>query len=397
MDAQIQELKRKNWPIVIALCFAAFMASLDSYIVNISLPEISEYFNVDINSVSSVVVVFLLFLVGAMLIAGKLADMIGLKKFLFYGYLIFVVGSLACGISGSLWMLNVSRGIQGVGAAIMTVAPFTIISRYLPSRITGWAFGLLSTFGAVGLTIGSPLGGLITGNFSWHWIFLINVPIGLVAAYFTYRVVPATKLTSGEHPVKRFDIAGSLVSFLAIALITFILSQGEDMGWTSLKTILLFLVFILLFGFLIFIEKRAKFPVFEFSLFKNRVFTFATLSTVFVFIFLTGNFFLIPFYLTSFTGLSIQNAGLVLMIYSVVYLIAGPLAGRASDKIKPEKLCMIATVFSGIGSILFAFCLDTQSLIPVILLQIWLGIFMGLFISFYSSSYNICIFVFCFF
>ncbi len=381
MNVAINDLKRKNYPIVIALCFAAFMASLDSYIVTISLPEISEYFNADMNSVSSVVLVFLLFLVGTMLIAGKLADMIGLRNFLFYGYLIFVAGSLSCGLAGSLWMLNVARAIQGVGAAVMTVAPFTIISRNLPSAITGWALGLLSTFAAVGLTIGSSLGGFITGNFSWHWIFLINVPVGLIAAIFTYKVIPDKKPAPERKTIKGFDYAGSLVSFLAIALITFVLSQGKDLGWTSLKTILLFLAFISLFIFLILIEKKAKLPVFELSLFKNRRFTLATLSTIFVFLFLSGNFFLMPFYLTGFTSLSTQNAGLVLMIYSVVYMVAGPLAGKASDKIKPEKLCMIATIFSGLGCILFAFFLDTQSLIPVILLQIWMGVFIGLFIS----------------
>jgi len=357
------------------------MASLDSYIVNISLPEISEYFGVDMNSVSSVILVFLLFLVGTMLIAGKLADMTGLRNFLLIGYLIFVAGSLACGLSGSLLILNISRGVQGVGAAIMTIAPFTIISKYLPQSITGWAFGLMSTFAAVGLTVGSPLGGFITGNFSWHWIFLINVPVGLLAAVFTYKVIPDKKPASAEKTVKGFDVLGSLVSFLTIAIITYVLSQGKDMGWASFTTILLFSVFIFLFITLIFIEKRAKFPVFELSLFKNRVFTLATLSTVFIFLFLSGNFFLLPFYLTGFSGLSTQNAGLVLMIYSLVYMIAGPLAGRASDKIKPEKLCMFGAIFSGIGSVLFAIFLDTQSLIPVILLQVWLGIFMGLFIS----------------
>lgn len=381
MDEQIKKLKRKNYPIVIALCFAAFMASLDSYIVTISLPEISEFFNVDMNSVSSVVLVFLLFLVGTMLIAGKLADMIGLRNFLFYGYLIFVAGSLACGLAGSLWLLNVARAVQGVGAAVMTVAPFTIISRYLPPTITGWALGLLSTFAAVGLTIGSSLGGFITGNFSWHWIFLINVPVGLIAAVFTYKVIPDKKPAPGAKTIKGFDYAGSLISFLAIALITFVLSKGKDMGWTSTITIVLVLVFISLFISLIYIEKKAKHPVFELSLFKNRRFTLATLSTIFVFLFLSGNFFLMPFYLTGFTGLSTQNAGLVLMIYSVVYMVAGPLAGKASDKIKPEKLCMAATIFSGLGCVVFAFFLNTKSLVPVILLQVWLGVFIGLFIS----------------
>ena len=261
MEIPVKELKRKNYPIVIAICFAAFMASLDSYIVNISLPEISEYFKVDMNAVSSIVVVFLLFLVGIMLIAGKFADTIGLRRFLAYGYLIFVAGSLACGLSGSLMMLIAARAVQGVGAAIMTVAPFTIISKYLPSTITGWAFGLLSTFAAVGLTIGSPVGGFITENFSWHWIFLINVPVGLVAAFFTYRVIPDPKPVTEGRMVKKFDVAGSLISFLAIAILTFVLSQGSDMGWASLKTILLFLVFISLFITLIFIEKKAN-PLF---------------------------------------------------------------------------------------------------------------------------------------
>jgi len=381
MDTNIRELKRKNYPIVIALCFVAFMASLDSYIVTISLPNISEYFKVSMNAVSSVVVVFMLFLVGAMLIAGKLADTIGLRKFLIYGYLIFVAGSLACGLSESLMMLNIARAVQGIGAAVMTVTPFTIISKHLPSSITGWAFGLLSTSSALGLTIGSPLGGFITEYYSWHWIFLINVPVGLVAAVFSYKVLPKAKPPSLKLPAKKFDIAGSLISFLAIALLTFVLSQGKDMGWTSMKTIGLSLIFVVLFVLLIFVEKRAKHPVFELSLFKNRVFTMANLATIFIFIFISGNFFLLPFYLTSFAGLNTQNAGLVLMVYSIVYMIAGPLAGKASDKIKPAKLCVIAAFFSALGCLLFAFFLDVNSLVPVIILQVWMGIFMGLFIS----------------
>ena len=94
-----------------------------------------------------------------------------------------------------------------------------------------------------------------------------------------------------------------------------------------------------------------------------------------------ANFFLLPFYLTGYAGLNTQNAGLVLMIYSIVYMIAGPLAGKASDKIKPAKLCVIAAFFSALGCLIFAFFLDVHSLVPVILLQVWLGIFMGLFIS----------------
>jgi len=381
MDATIKELKRKNYPIVIAVCFVAFMASLDSYIVTISLPDISEYFKVSMNMVSSIIIVFLLFLVGVMLIAGKLADTIGLRNFLVYGYLIFVVGSLFCGLSESLMMLNIARAVQGIGAAIMTVVPFNIISKHLPKSITGWAFGLLSTSSALGLTIGSPLGGFITEHFSWHWIFLVNVPVGLIAAVYSYKVLPKEKPQAQKRVSEKFDYAGSIVSFMAIAILTYVLSQGKDMGWTSWKTISLFASFSTLFILLIFIEKRTKYPVFKLSLFKNRVFTLANMATIFVFIFLSGNFFLMPFYLKGITGLNTQDAGLVLMIYSIVYMFAGPLAGKTSDKIKPALLSTIAALSSALGCLLFAFFLDVHSLIPVILLQVWLGISLGMFIS----------------
>jgi EmrB/QacA subfamily drug resistance transporter len=357
------------------------MASLDSYIVNISLPEISQYFGVSMNDVSSVVLVFLLLLVGTMLVAGKLADIIGLRLLLFVGYLVFVAGSLGCGLSGSLLMLNVFRGIQGVGAAVMTVAPFTIIPRFLPSSINGWAFGLMSTFAAAGLTIGSPLGGFITGSFSWHWIFLINVPVGIIAAVFTLYVVPTGKPQSKTSGRSSFDISGAMISFLAIAVLTFVLSQGKEMGWASVRTVSLIVAFVLLFVALIRVEKVAQSPVFDFSLLRNRVFVFSTLSTVFVFLFLSGNFFLLPFYLTGYLKLSTQNAGLILMIYSVVYMVAGPLAGKASDRIKPAKLGMIGAMATSVGSMLFAVFLGKQGMIPVLILQMWSGIFMGLYIS----------------
>jgi len=376
-----RQLKRKCLPLVIALCFAAFMASLDSYIVNISLPEISQYFGVNMNDVSSVVLVFLLLLVGTMLVAGKIADMVGLRILLFAGYLIFVAGSLGCGLSGSLLMLNVFRGVQGIGAAIMTVAPFTIISRYLPKAITGWAFGLLSTFAAAGLTIGSPLGGFITGSFSWHWIFLINVPVGIIAAGFTLYVVPKKENLEAGKKNDPFDISGAMISFVSIAILTFVLSQGKEIGWLSFKVILLVVAFFMLFIALLKIEKKSSNPVFDLLLFKNRVFTLSTVSTVFVFLFLSGNFFLLPFYLTGYLKLSTQTAGFILMVYSVVYMIAGPLAGKASDSIHPAKLGMFGALLSAAGSLLFAFFLGLQSWWASVIFMVWTGVFMGMYIS----------------
>jgi len=269
--------------IIISAMFTSFMTQLDTYIVNISLPTIAVYFNVNTGDVSYVVLVYLLFLTSTLLIFGKLADRIGLKKVFIGGFLLFTISSLLCGISWNLKLLILARIIQGIGGAMLYTSVFAIVSRFLPKNLTGCAFGFLSTSSALGVTAGAPVGGLITGYLSWHWIFLINIPFGIAAIIIALKVIPGEKVPE-EKKKNTFDIAGSILSFLGFLSLIYTLKMGEELGCTSpviIASSISTVIFITLF---IIREMKCADPLLDLALFKSRNFAFANIASLLAFI-----------------------------------------------------------------------------------------------------------------
>jgi MFS family permease len=238
---------KQRW-IIYSIAFAAFMVMLDNYIVNISLPAISKSFNVGIDGVSWIVIVYLLILTSAIPFFGKLGDRVGLIKLFIAGYLVFISGSLLCGLSSSLYMLIFSRFVQAIGGAVLYTVPSAIITRFLPPEKRGYSFGILATAAAVGFAMGSPLGGLITANFGWQWVFLINIPIGISAIIIVLKKFPREKEISLIR--EKFDILGVFYCFFWLITLMFSLNMGRKFGWTSPLIVGSFaasLVFLILF------------------------------------------------------------------------------------------------------------------------------------------------------
>ncbi len=373
--------RKKYLFIVYNVCFAAFMATLDSYIVNVSLPSISRYFNIPMSIVSLVILSYLLSLTSTTLIFGKLADTLGLKKMFTWGYIVFTIGSLFCGISWSIWLLIASRFIQGIGGAMIIISGYAIIPKYLPQDIRGWAFGYLAIVAALGVTVGAPLGGIIAGYFSWHWIFLINIPIGTIAVFTSHRTLLDDGITGGEKKKIPFDIPGAFLSFLGILALICGLNFGKESGWTSLPIVISFFIVIIAFVLFIIVEERSPDPLLDLSILKNPPFMCAIIATTTALMVLAGNNLMLPFYLETSKGLKPQQVGFLLMIYSLMGMIVGPRAGRASDTIKPVLLCAIAMFSAACACIIFVVTLHSNSLIPVIIFLFWYGISNALFIS----------------
>jgi len=377
MTEQLPAAGEKSYsPIILAIVFSAFMVNLDTYIVNVSLPTISHYFDITMSKVSLVVISYLLALTSTTLIFGKMVDTFGVKIMFIAGYLVFTAGSLLCGISWTIWVLVFSRFIQGIGGAMIIISGYTSITKHLPADRRGWAFGCVSSAAAVGIAVGTPLGGMITGCLSWHWIFLINVPVGIIASIVSARTLPGTEVReSGKH----FDFAGAALSFLGILSLVYALNFGKDGGWTSVPIVAAFLIALAMTVLFVVQEKRSADPLLNLDIFKNRSFVFALLGTLAALMIMAGNNFLLPFYLEMCRGLKPQQAGFVLMIYSIVYMIAGPRAGRASDRIRPTLLCAVAMISAACACSSFALALGVQSLIPVIIFLFWYALSNSLF------------------
>jgi EmrB/QacA subfamily drug resistance transporter len=368
-------------PIVLCVASAVFMVRLDSYIVNISLPTIARYFRVGTGEVSWVVLTYLLVMTSCMLLFGKLGDRLGLKRIFLLGYLVFTTASLFCGLSPTIHLLDAARGIQGIGGAMMVVSAFAVISRLLPEHLTGWAFGICSFANSLGIMVGSPLGGLITGLFSWQWIFLINVPVGLLAVLFARKVLPEAGPVERAGEGRPFDVSGSVLSFVFFSTLVYGVSMGREEGWDS-PLILGSLAIAIVSAFAFYVrERESADPVLDFGLLGRRDFGFAVLTTFLAVMLLAGGNFLIPFYLELSKGLTPEVVGAVVMIYSVVYMPVGLYSGRLSDRVDPARICLAATLFSAATCLLFAFTLAGPGLWPVIGFLVLLAVSYGFFFA----------------
>jgi EmrB/QacA subfamily drug resistance transporter len=366
--------RRQKW-LLATVALGGFIINLDSCIVNVSLPTIARYFGVGTSAASGVTLAYLLVLTSTLLIFGKLGDAIGLKKVFLGGYLIFTLGSLLCGLSPTLALLLASRCIQGLGGAMMFAIGPTLIPRYLPKDVRGWAFGMVVTTMALGLTLGAPLGGFITDYLSWKWIFLVNVPVGIVAIWLTHRVLPSDpERAVRSGPRLAFDAAGAALCFLSIVTLVFGLNQGEELGWCSPVILGCFLLSLFSFCLLIFRERRIQSPLIDLRIFRNPDIAFAGWVNLLGFMVMAGANFLVPFYLAGVKGLRPGQTGMVLLLYSLAYAVPSLVTGRLSDRIRPLILCCAGMLSVAAACAFFAFTLEWPGLVPTLIFMTWLGL-----------------------
>lgn len=376
------ENKSAQYLIISSTALAAFVAKLDINIVNISLPTITKYFNTNTNLSSFVVMSYLFAITGTLLIIGKLADIIGLRKILIFGNVLFITGSIACGLSPSIYILIFSRLIQGIGAAMLTASSFAIISKLLPENISGKAFGILATAGGIGVLFGAPCGGFISSFLSWHWIFFINVPVGALAVILALISIPkeVNKMQDIKIEIKKFDKIGALISILSIMVLLLISNLISKFNLTSPVVLLSIIIFCFLLIFFILHEIKHPNPLVDIIFLKKNLKMSLVLLTSFIAIMaISGTSFLLPFYLEFTKGLQANETGLIILIYSVIFVLISPAAGRLSDKINSILLCSIALLLGSVALFFFSSTLSINGLLFTVLFIIMLGVAYGLF------------------
>jgi len=369
---------KKQFGLIFTICFAGFMILLDSSIVNISLPEISRYFNITMSKTAMISLSYLLVLTSTLIVAGKIADKIGLKKFFIIGYILFTSASFLCGVSNSFLMLVVSRAFQGLGAAIMYVVTTAIIPKYLPINVRGKAFSVLLMACTLGLILGAPLGGIITTYFSWHWIFLINIPFGAAACYVAQRLIPPDE-ENADVAKKRFDIAGAVLSFFGLSFFCFVVNQGEEIGWLSPIIISILILAVIFAASFIYRQKSTEFPLVDLKIFENRNFVFANMTNIFYFAAFAGNNFMMPFFLTKFKGYKTNEAGFIVLLFSIAFMIVNYFVGCIVDKMSRRKFCAIGALAAVLAYLVFVAAIKFSGLWSVLLFLLLAGIAMGIF------------------
>src|SRR5256885_3086907 len=354
-DSQQQQAagteRASKWAVLSIVAVGVFMATLDSSIVNISLPTIARYFGVPLSGpVEWVIIAYLVVTASVLLTAGRLADMIGRKPIWVAGLVIFITGSAICGAAPSLAILIAARGLQGLGGAlIMAISPAMLTTAF-PARERGRALGINAVFVALGVSTGPTLGGIITTHLSWRWIFYVNVPIGIIGIVASLLI-----LKEPSHRGKvQFDPLGALLLAIGLATLTLGLSFGQEWGWSSPLLISLLVVSAIAFVALYLVEKRVPNPVINLSLLRNRVFLSANLSLILSFLALFAVGFMLPFYLEDLRGFSTEQAGLLLTPLPLTIAIFAPLTGTLADRFGTRWLAAGGLALACLGLVLIS-------------------------------------------
>lgn len=365
--------------LIVSISLAVFMAGLDSTIVNIALPTISEAFGVSSTTVSWVATAYMLVMAGCVLVFGKVSDILGFKRVFLWGFAIFTLGSFACGflpdLLGSLGVLIGARMVQAVGGAMITAIAPAMVTAYIPMDQKGKAMGVVMTLAALGMALGPSIGGFLTQYLSWNWIFYINVPVGIVAVLLGAKVIPASK---GAGSLAGFDRAGSALVFLGLASLLFVVSEGENMGWTSPAILFLAVLAIVTLAGFVWHERRQSDPLLDFALFKNTNFLLTNVLLSLVFFSFAGINYLLPFYLEYVHSLDSSTAGLVMTTLSFAMMFAGILAGILFNRVGAKRLCIAAAAILTLGYFLIMQLHPDTGILYVILCLTCVGIGLGL-------------------
>lgn len=365
MEETNEKVYKNRMLILINVVLLTFMATLDSSIVNVALPQMSELLNVDSEAISWVVTIYLLVVVGTILIFGRLGDFIGKTRIFLYGVLVFTAGSLLCGISHSFMQLIISRGIQALGAAAAMGTNQGIITQVFPANERGKALGISGTAVALGSMAGPPLGGFIIHSFAWEYIFLINVPIGIMVYVLGIRILPRTKKSAGQP----FDRKGSILFFLSIASLFFSLIMGRNYGYKTPLILGGFFFFLVSFLLFLYLESRTEVPLLPLSLFRNSLFSISILCAYLSFVALSSSTIILPFYLQDTLKYTPAFTGIILMVSPVILAVVAPVSGYLSDKIGSEVLTLAGLSLTGIGLFLMS-TLTEASKIPVLVVYL---------------------------
>ena len=342
----------KSFPLILlVVCLSIFMATLDTTIVNISLPTISRYFDVGTGEVSWIILSYFLTVTSLLLAFGRLGDLLGFRKIFLWGILIFATGSFLCALAPGIAEIIFFRVLQGIGGGIIVAVGPAMISAFLPAAIRGRALGYVITSASIGLALGPVIGGFLTVYLGWRWIFLVNAPIGIVAALIGYKVLPRDlPRTKGS-----FDFLGAILIFACLALVIYGLNQGTQIGWESNQIMGSFSLAVLCaIGFLI-RERRYPKPLVDLNLFKNLNFVLPNLGALLMLLAFAGALFVLPFYMELGLGFPTVVASLFLMIASIAAAVSAPIGGAINDRKGPGLACLAASASTLLAFLLFFF------------------------------------------
>src|SRR4051794_14894298 len=337
-------MERKWWTLLL-VSIATFMLLLDVTIVNVALPDIQRELHASLSSLQWVVDAYSLMLAALLLTAGSLGDRLGRRRVFSIGFGIFTFASFLCGIAGDPTLLNLARGLQGVGGAAMFATSLALIAQEFHGADRATAFGVWGATIGGAVAIGPLVGGLITEHLGWEWIFFVNVPIGIAAIILVERKIVNVSADDAE-PI---DVPGVITFSAALFLLIFGLIRGNPEGWGSPVIVASLAGSAILLGIFIALQARGDHPMLDLSLFRKPAFNgvsavaFALSASMFaMFLYLT-------IYLQGVLGYEPLQAGLRFLPLSLISFVVAPLAARVGEHVPVRILMGTGLVLVGVG------------------------------------------------
>jgi EmrB/QacA subfamily drug resistance transporter len=344
---------------VVAIVFVigTFMDILDTTIVNVAIPAMSEDFGVGRTTIEWVVTGYLCSLAVWIPASGWIGDRFGTKRTFLFALFMFTLASGLCGIAWNVEALIAFRVLQGVGGGMLVPVGTAMLFRAFPPAERARASSILAIPTVVAPALGPVLGGLLVTHASWHWIFLVNVPIGI--AGFIFGALFLEEHT--EPRAGRFDVWGFVLSGAGLALVLYALAEAPSSGWGSTKVIGTGVVGLLSFALLVFIELRIPEPMLQLRLYKDRLFRSTNIAMFAASGSLIGLLFLLPLFLQELRGLSALQSGLATFPQAIGFMLMARVAGRAYPKYGPRRMLIFGLTFTAVVTTGFVFVdLDTS-------------------------------------
>lgn len=365
-----------HWWVVGTVCVGAFMAALDSSIVNIALPVLRTEFHTHMRVVEWISLSYVLTLAATIIPLSRLSDMFGRRWMYSVGFLIFIVGSFLCGFADSLSILIVSRILQALGAAMLQANSVSIITSVAPGRTRGKAIGIQASAQGVGLSLGPVIGGTIITFLGWRWIFYVNVPVGIIGTILGILLLPPDIKKSVRE---KFDFLGALSLAPFLIAIIYVLNSGAETGWVSPIVLLCYGAIAVGFVAFWFIEKWAKHPMVDLNLFRSRTFMYGNITVMLSFTVMYAVMFLAPFYLDNLLKFTTLTSGLFLTAVPIGMTIFTPISGAIADRIGTKLPTVFGMFISVAGCVLLAVSSEWYSAVILITGLLLVGVGMGTF------------------
>ncbi|WP_433293592.1 DHA2 family efflux MFS transporter permease subunit [Actinoplanes sp. CA-030573] len=329
------ERRYSPWLVLVALCLGFFMILLDTTIVNIAIPQMSEHLDASLSDVLWIINAYILTYAVLLITAGRLGDLYGPKQLFLVGLVIFTAASAACGFAQNPEQLIIFRVVQGVGGALLTPQTLSVLTVIFPPDKRGAAFGIWGAVAGVATLAGPVLGGWLVTDFGWRWIFFVNVPVGVLTMVLAAIVMPNLR-PQRKH---RLDWVGTALVTVGLFLVTFGLIEGQSHDWgavwgpiTIVEIIVAGVVVLGLFAVHQWTQQRNE-PLVPFEIFRDRNFSVMNFVAGSIAFGMLGLFLPLTIYLQSVLGLSALQAGLTTAPMSLISMFIAPVAGRAADRL----------------------------------------------------------------